>query len=434
MKKRILAIILMLMLAVSLLPAAAMADGVDYVSINGTAFESFGQTIKCGNGTATLKGSESSPKLVLKNAQITKFDKLGTYEGVTTYAGIAFIGDSKLEISLEGKNTITAPSHSSKSVYAGVLTNQETEITGGAIIYQPPKSFLTVKGVDIGVETTGDDGSGKTLTLSNAGIDINASQVCVYSGSVVGDFLALKLTSGGNAAAVCDGAFYIDDGSTANISLSPVLKNYDGWATGISASGNVGASSSSAITVNMNADARGVENFALQGVAAGSVAATDTSSITLNLNVKSDKSGETVGIYCDKDLRCSGGSSINANLSFSGEHGQACGIITDNLAYVGDINSTITGAGADDAALAVMSYIGFERDTYETVGMIEYRTMKTGRIYATVDNANTQCGAIVHGFDCTYRYGELKIAYPNKGSFELLEDGEDNAYIVKDAK
>lgn len=434
MKKRILAIVLMLMLAVSLLPATAFASGIDYVSVNGTAFESFGQTIKCGNGTATLKGSESSPKIVLKNAQITKFDNMGTYEGITTYAGIVFIGDSKLEISLEGKNTVTAPSHSSKAVYAGVLTNQATEITGGAIIYQPPKSFLTINGVDIGIETTGDDGSGKTLTLLNSGVDISASQVCIYSGSVVGRYLNLNLTSGGNAAAVCDGAFSMSNKSTANISLSPVLKNYEGTAVGISVSGMVGASLNSTITVSMNADARGFESFALQGIAAGAVSATDTSSITLNLNAKSDKSGATIGIYCDKDLHSSGGSSINANLSFNGEHGQACGIITDNLAYVSDINSTITGAGVDDAALAIMSYIGLDRDAYETVGMIDYFTLETGSIYAAVDNANTQCGAIVHGFDCTNRYGELKIAYPSKGSFGLLEDGEDNAYIVKDAK
>ncbi len=434
MKKRIIAIALVLMMLVAVLPAAAFARSVNYVSINGVALEYFGQTVKCGSGTATLKGSETSPRIVLSNAQITKFENMGSYDGITTYVGIAYYGNAKLEIQLEGRNSITAPSHGANSVYVAVYSNQQTTITGGAIIYDTPQSFLTVSGADIGVEALRDDGSGRDIYFKNAGFSINARQVCVYGGSHIEDFAKSDFISGGGTAIVSDGAVSLSD-STANVSLSPVLKNTDGMVVGISAQGSVGASGmlrQSKLTLNMSVDARGVEGFAVQGISAGRVAAS-SADVIVNLNVKSDKSGETIGIFCEKDLFSDGKSCIKANLSFSGEHGQACGIITDNIRFVNEIDSKITGAGPQDTALAVMSHIGFDRTTYEEVGMIEFYPPTSGRIYASVDNENTECGAMVHGFDCTDKYGALKIAYPNKGGFALLEDGEDNAYIVKDA-
>ncbi len=101
MKKRVLAILFCLVLAVGLLPTAAFAAEDYGLYVNGEQFTSEKLSIACGERTAVY--DPSTRTLTLTNAVITtggKSDESPKY-------GIRVVGDTDLTIKLSGTNSIT---------------------------------------------------------------------------------------------------------------------------------------------------------------------------------------------------------------------------------------------------------------------------------------------------------------------------------------
>ena len=101
MKKKLLAVLICLVMAVGLLPVAAFAAEDYDLYVNGEQFTSEKLSIACGEGTADFNPTANT--LTLNNAVIT----LGGKSDESPKYGIRVVGNADLTIKLSGVNSIT---------------------------------------------------------------------------------------------------------------------------------------------------------------------------------------------------------------------------------------------------------------------------------------------------------------------------------------
>jgi len=394
MKKRIIAIALVLLMALTLLPMAAFADDGIYVSVGGKEFTSFGQTFKIGGGTAQLSTSGEFPALVLENVNLTQFLTLGTGEnGVKYYAGIVYAGDSMLCIYCNGC-TVSMPQHGSEAVYEGIFADGPIKLMGN----------LTIKNADIGIEGTSIQGSGSNVSISSTtGPAIMADEIKLVGGGVYAQSNA--------SCAIVASSFYNSGVTTVN--HTPDLAKYGYEST--AAIYVEGTANLAKTTVNLTADFSGytgTEYLTCSAITAN--AAEFYGDVTCNLNVKGCATSIVEGIFAD-NLYCCENHIMNCHLNLSGDHEGAVGIACNvlNKYYVGcmRIESVIKGGKADDAAVYIYEY---------------GKTFWANEIYASVDHPDGDAIVIAPEYEGIFSDSNgktpLNLHVPQNGSFAVVEE------------
>lgn len=115
MKKRSLSILFGLIMVIALIPATVFADTGYGLYVNGEPFTSEKLSIKCGDGTATYDPDTAT--LTLNDAAITK-------GGTNNNYGIIMTGNTNLNITLSGTNSINLQEG------GGIIAEADVKITG----------------------------------------------------------------------------------------------------------------------------------------------------------------------------------------------------------------------------------------------------------------------------------------------------------------
>ena len=438
MKKRIIAIILVLMMAVTLLPAAAMAEeeGI-YLSVNGVAFTGVDQTIKCGSGTATLTWPYSNPRLILNNANITSFAKIASDADGAVYAGIFYQGSYELEIYAYNNNTIAAPSHSEKNIYEGIVCDGKLmlEWGGGADVFK-----MNINNTDIGIEMLE---SGNNLRINGVDTVINNAK---YAG-IIADKLSvsghkLNVSCSGPFGILCERGFDVNS-ANVSVSVTPDARKYNGCVGISAASFDMMTGDAVSLNVNANMDASaytGNEPVAVTGIITGDFSpqiSPGSAYVTAKLDsskMKGSQPAVVTGIICDRfaancyfdtNIELNGRSidgaagiivqgnlnksqsMLNTNVVLKGSHDYACAISAKTMNTAGRIVANLTGANPGDAAVELLDSASLKNN---------------GHIYAVTDCASSEYGALVMGCEEGTEPDAQYLAYPQKGSFATFED------------
>ena len=353
MKKRIIAIILVLMMAVTLLSAAAMADSGIYVSVGGKYFTQANQTINVGGGTATLQYIDyMNFKLILRNVNITGAEKYYSENGVDYYAGILYVADESgmgtMSVELQGNNSITAPKHGDNAVYEGIVSTGRMGIRG---------DNLTINGVDVGIEaakTMSTEFTECELSIGNRNLTINATDTDIYC-----EWLGLgpkycTLNSTGYNCITTSYRFEASKSSQLNVNLTPDVSK--GYANPVAIMCMNSCTMFNYATINVNFDAsgyKGKDEITAFGIYAEKGMWADTDRQYVNVNLKSGGNASAVGICCGV-LNAQSGNEfplLSSKVSISGEHPESCAILcTDRASISGKTEAIITGASENDSA------------------------------------------------------------------------------------
>ena len=174
MKKRFMRILLCLVLAISLVPAAALAAPTNYnVWVNGEQFTSEHLTIACGSGTASY--DPAARNITLNGASITPGGP-----GPEGY-GLYIEGDGsgqKTTVTLTGENSITAFGT------FGIYSETELEVTGGGSFTMKNVSngIVSLKGVCVsgsGTQVVVRDGTNSGINALSGAVQVNGAKVTI---------------------------------------------------------------------------------------------------------------------------------------------------------------------------------------------------------------------------------------------------------------
>lgn len=413
MKRRILAIVLVLMLAVSLLPVSAMAeDGEEATLIVGNqVFTSFGQTINVGGGTAKVYYSDGNVRLTLKNVKITEFCDIGYSEdGTPCYAGIAYAGTSPLVIEISSLDcSITAPSHSADKYYYGIYSPNRVYIKYGP---------LTINNTDTGVEASLVRGEFTDLNIDSvSGPAILATAVYFIDSRCT-------LSSKSPYVIVCDDMNIRKDADMI-IKHTPDMAKY-GYGDVISVLvGSKVFTESEKFTIDLNADFSGYTGNSLlqcSGILCGGKLKLN-GNFNCTVNAKCTPFVMVDGV-CSDDFQPGGNCVSHVNLS--GEHGASTAFFADGLMkeyhtanYEGYYNidgcypqlleAVLKGASANDNAIYVQNHTG---------------NLGAHEIYAAVDDSNAAALRLPEGQPAVSakRDGDpLNMHTPKNGSLADIE-------------
>ena len=215
MKKRSLSILFGLIMVIALIPATVFADTGYGLYVNGEPFTSETLSIKCGDGTATY--DPDTETLTLNDAAITK-------GGTNNNYGIIMNGNTNLNITLSGKNSIDLQEG------GGIIASSDVKIAGSGklSVTAGGESFdgISVEGNvrisdNADVEIKADKGVGiasdKSVEIDGAKLDSKALNAGI-------DARGLSVTNNSDVVLQatqdrCNAAF-IDDGNGGNIIIS----------------------------------------------------------------------------------------------------------------------------------------------------------------------------------------------------------------------
>ena len=167
-------ILLCLVLAISLVPAAALAAPTNYnVWVNGEQFTSEHLTIACGSGTASY--DPAARNITLNGASITPGGP-----GPEGY-GLYIEGDGsgqKTTVTLTGENSITAFGT------FGIYSETELEVTGGGSFTMKNVSngIVSLKGVCVsgsGTQVVVRDGTNSGINALSGAVQVNGAKVTI---------------------------------------------------------------------------------------------------------------------------------------------------------------------------------------------------------------------------------------------------------------
>ena len=234
MKKRSLSILFGLIMVIALIPATVFA-GTDYdLYVNGEQFTSEKLSIKCGDGTATYDPDTAT--LTLNDAAITK-------GGTNNNYGIIMNGNTNLNITLSGKNSIDLQEG------GGIIASSDVKITGsgklsvtaGGEYFDGISAAGNVRISDnADVEIKADKGVGiasdESVEIDGAKLDSKA----LYAGI---DACGLNVTNNSDVVLQatqdrCNAAF-IDDGNGGNIIISVSKLKAESKYPGLFSTGNM---------------------------------------------------------------------------------------------------------------------------------------------------------------------------------------------------
>ena len=174
MKKRFIRILLCLVLAISLVPAAALAAPTNYnVWVNGEQFTSEHLTIACGSGTASYDPAARS--ITLNGASITPGGP--GPEGYGLYIEDDGSGQ-KTTVTLAGESSITAFGT------FGIYSETELEVTGGGSFTMENVSngIVSLKGVCVsgsGTQVVVRDGTNTGINALSGAVQVNGAKVTI---------------------------------------------------------------------------------------------------------------------------------------------------------------------------------------------------------------------------------------------------------------
>ncbi len=174
MKKRFMRILLCLVLAISLVPAAALAAPTNYnVWVNGEQFTSEHLTIVCGSGTASY--DPAARNITLNGASITPGGP--GPEGYGLYIEDDGSGQ-KTTVTLTGENSITAFGT------FGIYSETELEVTGGGSFTMEHVSngIVSLKGVCVsgsGTQVVVRDGTNLGINALSGAVQVNGAKVTI---------------------------------------------------------------------------------------------------------------------------------------------------------------------------------------------------------------------------------------------------------------
>ena len=174
MKKRFMRILLCLVLAISLVPAAALAAPTNYnVWVNGEQFTSEHLTIACGSGTASYDPAARS--ITLNGASITPGGP--GPEGYGLYIEDDGSGQ-KTTVTLTGESSITAFGT------FGIYSETELEVTGGGsfIMENVSNGIVSLKGVCVsgsGTQVVVRDGTISGINALSGAVQVNGAKVTI---------------------------------------------------------------------------------------------------------------------------------------------------------------------------------------------------------------------------------------------------------------
>ena len=397
--KRFLAIVLVLVLAVSLMPASALADDGIYLNVGGKEFTKIDQTIDIGGGKATLTWrSGTVPRLRLENVNLTSFYKLGTSDdGIACYAGIVYAGNYRLDIYCLDC-TITVPSHNSKSLYDGIYAEGNICLMGN----------LTIKNADIGIE-------GVEVQSSESYVDgLNMSISTTTGPAIMADTIRLEkggcyIESTALCAIVCNS--FSNYGVTTINHFPDCTKN--GYGSVITVAADSYVAFANKASINMTADLsgyKGNEYLVCSGVMAERVSIGHN--FSCNMNVKGAPATIVNGI-CTGNLYCEGTGEVKCHLNLSGNHTEAAGISCEDYnknatsPCAPHIESIITGAYQEDTAFYVQNA----------------SKITASEIYASVDCAGGAAIQLNPGSGTVYGPDwktPLNMFTPSEGRFEWI--------------
>lgn len=234
MKKRSLSILFGLIMVIALIPATVFA-GTDYdLYVNGEQFTSEKLSIKCGDGTATYDPDTAT--LTLNDAAITK-------GGTNNNYGIIMNGNTNLNITLSGKNSIDLQEG------GGIIASSDVKITGsgklsvtaGGEYFDGISAAGNVRISDnADVEIKADKGVGiasdKSVEIDGAKLDSKALNAGI-------DARGLSVTNNSDVVLQatqdrCNAAF-IDDGNGGNIIISGSKLKAESKYPGLFSTGNM---------------------------------------------------------------------------------------------------------------------------------------------------------------------------------------------------
>lgn len=382
----------------------SMLEREIYVSVNGQAFSAFGQTIKCGNGTARLTvDNKDNPVLTLTNATINKTESLGNVNGVNYYAGIVYYADSEAQLTIRtvGKCTITAPAASNNSrQYEGIFTIGNAGVEGDSLV---------ISGFGLGVDCTNGLGSGKigltNCTITNCDRCISSSCLLLNGSN--------KFTASGGYAVNAAGPFYM----TVYSGRTDIVLTAEGAEdkTALTCGGTleIGKDAVLNVTAKMNAgNLPSDQEHAVNAVICeGELRAFGKLNATTEL-VDNGKAAAAAVIADELWLH----NGLNASVIIKGAAKAAAALATNSLTIDGGVcSSTIKGAGNGDVALEVQ-HVNYTSNHF---------------IYAGTDAANPVYGAVVLGEDAFKRIkGNLLI--PSDGKYQAVSGQGEAFYIVSD--
>ena len=174
MKKRFMRILLCLVLAISLVPAAALAAPTNYnVWVNGEQFTSEHLTIACGSGTASY--DPAARNITLNGASITPGGP--GPEGYGLYIEDDGSGQ-KTTVTLTGESSITAFGT------FGIYSETELEVTGGGSFTMENVSngIVSLKGVCVsgsGTQVVVRDGTNSGINALSGAVQVNGAKVTI---------------------------------------------------------------------------------------------------------------------------------------------------------------------------------------------------------------------------------------------------------------
>ena len=407
MKKRIIAIALVLMLAVSLFSVGALADDGIYLSIGGKEFTSIGQTVKVGGGTAKLTWEYGeNPTLTLNNVNLTSFTKVDSLGGVDFYAGIVYVGGYELKVQINGSCTITAPKHGSNAWYDGIyLECSSVGFEGGA---------LTIKGTETGVEqygfATSEDSSygpyNSGVYFNNSALNISCSGSDAYA---IGEVTLRAKTSITTDFYYGIEAGTVDIGGDTTLTVTPRMSDGCYSASGISTD-RFSCYENGSLNLTVNYDSGNLpaeEPVTVCGVY------TDYTCVLYNVNSVVNIKGNTpVSAYAVlADTVYNFGSGNRAVCNFSGEHYPSAALRINsvfNSLGIPVVQAIITGASAGDVALLNM----------------HGGKSAIGTLYASVDSdyalpTLSKCS----GYSSNLNYSHTaNVLTPAGGTFAKIED------------
>ncbi len=228
MKIKIVACALSMMIVFSMAQIGVKAETVNEVWVNGVNIvNAEGQTVKCGNGTATYE--EATNTLTLNNVQITNTN--------TSFYAIENKKDKDFTVLLQGNNSIDIDDRT------GVFGYTAANITfsgGGSLDIQAPQSIsnaknITFDDVDITASASSD---GAIVTDGNITIKNNASIICsgtYFAFNALGNITitqsiveATATAEYGNAFSIIDNIVIENNASVSAISYYPSLWTKNG--------------------------------------------------------------------------------------------------------------------------------------------------------------------------------------------------------------
>lgn len=382
----------------------SMLEREIYVSVNGQAFSAFGQTIKCGNGTARLTvDNKDNPVLTLTNATINKTESLGYVDGVNYYAGIVYYadGDEYLTIRTVGKCAITAPAASTKSrQYEGIFTVGNAGVEGDSLV---------ISGFGLGVDCTNGIGSGgiglTNCTITNCDRCISTSCLFLKGNN--------KFTASGSYAVNAAGSFDM----TVASGRTDIVLTAEGAEdkTALICGGVLEIKKDATLNVTAKMDARNLPSGKDHAVNAVICGGELRSFGKLNATTELVDNGKaTAASVIADELWLQ--NELNASVIIKGAAKAAAALATNSLTIDGGVcSSTIKGAGNEDVALEVQ-YVNYTSNHF---------------IYAGTDAANPVYGAVVLGEDAVKRIkGNLLI--PSDGKYQAMSGQGEAFYIVSD--